>query len=57
LQLRERSKDFVRSHDETLAVAMRIHNPKHAAFAFYTDYGKYPVTATGSNTCYGWQEW
>ena len=27
----------------------------NAVNAFYTDYGRYPVTATGSDTCYGWQ--
>jgi prepilin-type N-terminal cleavage/methylation domain-containing protein len=27
----------------------------NAVNAFYTDYGKYPTTATGSDSCYAWQ--
>src|ERR1043165_2989279 len=27
----------------------------NAVNAFYTEYGKYPVTATGVDTCYVWQ--
>ena len=27
----------------------------NAVNAFYTDYGKYPTSATGSDSCYGWQ--
>ena len=26
----------------------------NAVNAFYTDYGKYPTSATGSDSCYGW---
>jgi hypothetical protein len=27
LQFQERNQDFIGSHDETLSVAMRVHNP------------------------------
>jgi hypothetical protein len=33
LQFDERSSDFIAAHDETLSVAMRVHNPDCAGRA------------------------
>jgi hypothetical protein len=32
LQFHERSQHFIGTHDETLPVAMRVHNPDRSAF-------------------------